>query len=274
MNNKIKIAWSGKHFGEEPPLVGNNNQGAGAIFFSGCNLRCVFCQNYQISQEKTGQDYTIEQLAEIMIDLQKQGAINIDLVSPTLWWQQIKEAIILAKKSGLKIPIIWNSNAYEAVNILKEMKGLIDIYLPDFKYGDDKLAFKYSGVRHYVKIAKAAINEMLGQVGYLKIDKDGLARKGMIIRHLILPNNVDNSLKALEILHQFRPHGYYSLMSQYYPIYRAKEFSELSRKINNLEYDLIKKKLEDLGLTNGWVQELDSSEYYAPDFTKTNPFQK
>ena len=214
----VKISWFGKHFGEEPPLVypernrrGNERslprarreigvypeprRGAGTIFFTGCNLRCVYCQNYQISQGNIGKNYTIAELVKIMLDLQTQGALNIDLVTPTIWFRQLKQTITEAKKQGLKIPIVWNTNAYDGAKIIKEMEGLVDIYLPDFKYGDDDLAFKYSGVKNYVKVAKESIKEMFRQVGNLELSEDGVAKKGVIVRHLVLPDNLENSFK-------------------------------------------------------------------------------
>lgn len=144
----VKIAWFGRHFGEEPPLAGKG--GAGAIFFAGCNLKCVYCQNYQISRGNSGKKYSLEDLADIMLGLQRQGAANIDLVSPTIWARQIKQAVILAKNAGLALPIVWNSNAYESAEMIRGLKGLVDVYLPDFKYSDDGLALKYSGVKNYV----------------------------------------------------------------------------------------------------------------------------
>lgn len=268
----VKIAWSGKHFGEEPPLTGNNKQGAGAIFFSHCHLHCVFCQNYQISQENLGQDYSAEALADIMLSLEKQGAININLVSPTLWWQPIKRAIMAAKNQGLKIPIVWNSNAYESPAILKEMAGLVDIYLPDFKYGDEATGLKYSGVKNYPKVAFKAIQEMLRQAGLLKNNKLGLAQSGVIVRHLILPNNVNNSLKALDYIARLEPKVHVSLMSQYYPLHFAGKYLEINRLVSQKEFTAVFNHLIELGLENGWVQEENSQSVLIPDFTKENPF--
>lgn len=267
MGTKIKIAWYGKHFGEEPPLVGNESQGAGGIFFSGCNLRCVFCQNYQISQEGLGKNYSVEELSEIMLGLQSQGAINIDLVTPTIW-RQIKEAIILARKQGLKVPIVWNSNAYENIDILREMRGLVDIYLPDMKYSDDELAFKYSRIKKYSEIARRAISEMLTQVGNF----DSKSNKGVIARHLVLPNNIENSFGVLETLSSLDKKIWISLMNQYFPIYKAENFLELSRSLTQEEFDDVYQKLLDLGFENGWVQDYSSCKTMIPDFNKLNPF--
>jgi len=277
-NHKIKIAWYGKHFGEEPPLIGRacvsssreKRYGAGTIFFSSCNLRCVFCQNYQISQEKLGREYSIPELANIMIKLQNQGALNIDLVTPTLWWQFLKEAMILARGLGLTIPIVWNSNAYESLQIIRAMDGLVDIYLPDFKYMDDKLAVKYSNAPRYSKLAEEAIKEMFLQVGKLK-EKNNIAQKGLIIRHLIIPGNIDNSFSVLEKIASIDKNIHLSLMSQYYPVYNANKFPEINRRLTENEIRAVEIKRMELGLENGWTQEADSGDIFLPDFRKENP---
>jgi putative pyruvate formate lyase activating enzyme len=273
----MKIAWYGKHFGEEPPLVGNSSSfpkkryGAGTIFFSGCNLQCVFCQNYQISQEKLGKDYSTREVADIMLELQKDGAANLDLVTPTLWSRSLKDAIILARDEGLVIPVIWNSNAYEKFRIIQEMEGLVDIYLPDFKYVDDKLAVKYSNAPNYCKLAFEAIGEMYRQVGNLII-KDGIARRGLIVRHLILPGCIDDSISVLRKISDIDKNICVSLMSQYYPAYRSYEFPEINRRLTCDEVKYVSEKRMEMGLGNGWTQELDSGEMFFPDFRKKNPF--
>ncbi|MFA5211051.1 MAG: radical SAM protein [Patescibacteria group bacterium] len=266
INKQVKIAWYGIHTGEEPPL-----SPAGGIFFSACNLHCVFCQNYQISQENKGDFYNIEQLAQIMLDLQTQGAKNIDLVTPTLWSKQIKEAIILAKKQNLTIPIVWNSNAYEDVKIIEEMAGLVDIYLPDFKYSRDEIAFKYSGVKNYFMTAKNAILAMYKQVGLLK-EKNGVASKGIIIRHLVLPNNLENSFGVLAEIAKIDNKIHISLMNQYSPLHKAKEFSEINCTVSKKDFQKVYDHLLELGFENGWVQEESSQENLIPDFNKKNPF--
>lgn len=264
--NNIKIAWYGKHLGEEPPL-----SPAGGIFFTGCNLHCVFCQNFQISQQNLGKFYSTEELANIMLELQNEGAVNIDLVTPTIWYRQIKEAIVIAKSRGLKIPIVWNSNGYENQEILKEMEGLVDIYLPDFKYSDDDLAFRYSGIKNYTKTAELAIKEMLRQVNNLKIE-NSIATKGIIIRHMVLPNNLANSFGVLQKLAEIDTNLYVSLMNQYFPMHNAKNFSELTRVVSNEEFNQVYEYLQELGFKNGWVQGEKSQENLIPDFTKINPF--
>jgi putative pyruvate formate lyase activating enzyme len=271
-NTKVKIAWYGKHFGEEPPLVGGKNQGAGGIFFSGCNLRCVFCQNWQISQAGLGKNYSVGELAEIMLKLENDGAVNIDLVTPTIWWKQIVKALKIAKSQGLKIPIVWNSNAYEKVGVIKELDGLVDIYLPDFKYGDDVVGKKYSGIDNYSGVAGLSIKEMHRQLGNMKISEDGLARRGVLVRHLVLPNNLENSFKALMTISEIDKNLSVSLMRQYYPIHKAKQYPEINRPVKDKEFDKVFEYMIKLGLENGWVQEKNCEKVLIPNFTKIKPF--
>ncbi len=266
----VKIAWHGLHFGEEPPLVGE--KGAGTIFFTGCNLRCVYCQNYQISQGNSGKKYSLEELAGIMLDLEKQGALNIDLVSPTIWAEPIKLALARAKKQGLKLPIVWNSNAYESAAMIKSLAGLVDIYLPDFKYGDDGLALKYSGVKNYVQKAKESIGEMFDQVGNLKLSRPGLAVKGLIVRHLVLPGQIENSFRVLEYIREIDKNIRVSLMSQYQPVFKAKDFPEINRNLKAEEFEKVFDYMVELGLDNGWTQAPSSPAVMLPDFTKKDPF--
>lgn len=268
--NFVKIAWAGKHFGEEPPLVGK--AGSGAVFFTGCNLKCVYCQNYQISQRNMGNNFSVEELAGIILKLQKDNALNINLVSPTIWAEQIKKAIIKAKKEGLKIPVVWNSNAYESAKLIKSLKGLVDIYLPDFKYGDDKLALKYSGAKNYMERAKETIKEMFLQAGNLKLSEEGIAKKGIIVRHLILPNSIENSKKVLDYIREINKDIFISLMSQYEPLNKAKDFPEIARRITKEEFESVYNYQMELGLKNGWVQEIGSQSVFLPDFKKENPF--
>lgn len=261
-NNKVKIAWYGKHFGEEPPLIGYKDQGAGGIFFTGCHLQCVFCQNYQISQEDLGREYTVDELARIMLSLQESGAVNIDLVTPTIWWKAIKQAVLIARKNGLYLPIIWNSNGYEAVEVLRQMDGVVDVYLPDFKYSDDSLGFKYSGIKKYSVVAEKALREMLRQVGEDKI----------IVRHLILPGHLDNTLGVLKKIAEINNQVSVSLMNQYNPLYRANEFENISRMVSKEEFNQAYEYLLDLGFERGWVQDGESRQIFNPDFRKNNPF--
>jgi putative pyruvate formate lyase activating enzyme len=264
----VKIAWWGKHFGEEPPLVGDMSQGAGGIFFSGCNLKCAYCQNYQISQDGLGKDYAVEQLADIMMELEKMNAANIDLVTPTIWWRQIKQAILAARAKGLSLPVVWNSNAYEAPAILEAMEGLVDVYLPDFKYADSGLGYTYSGVYNFPVIALAAIREMLRQNGNFNPDTG----KGVIVRHLVLPGNINNSLRALDMLAGIDNNLYISLMSQYYPIHKACLFPELNMRVSAEDFRAVYDHLLQLGFANGWVQDESSADTLQPDFTRADPF--
>lgn len=270
--NKIEISWFGLHLGEEPVI--SKDRGSGTIFFCRCNLSCFFCQNWQISQNRAGcQKYEVAEVARIMLNLQKKGAHNINLVSPTVWSYWLKKAIIEAREKGLIIPIVWNSNAYEKVSVLKEFADLVDVYLPDYKYDFEKLAKKYSLVPGYPKIARKAIREMQRQVGDLKTDKKGVAQKGLIVRHLILPNNTENSKNCLRFIGSISPRVHLSLMSQYNPLYRASEFAQINRPINQEEFDFVKKLIKGFGIKYGWVQEFGKTvKCFNPNFEKEKPF--
>ena len=264
--DKVKIALSSLHFFEEPCISGE--KGSGTIFFSNCNLRCVYCQNHKISHDGYGKEITVERLAEIMLEQQKNGANNINLVSPTIYSYQIKKAIILAKEAGLKIPIVYNSSGYEKVETLKELYGLIDVYLPDFKYADNMLAEKYSGIKDYSNICINAIKEMYRQVGKPELDENGIIKRGVIIRHLILPNNTKNTKRVIDIIKEnFNDNIYISVMAQYFPTYKAREISELNRKISKKEYEEIEEYIFEKDLKNGYMQELgEHEEEYVPEF--------
>lgn len=267
------IAWFGKHFGEEPPISGT--YGSGTIFFSGCNLHCLFCQNYQISQLGIGKNaYTPEQLAELMLELQKEKVHNINLVSPTIWSKEIIKGLKIAKDKGLIIPVVYNTNAYDNVEILKQFKGLIDIYLPDFKYADDQLGLKLSGISNYSQKAILAIHEMLDQVGDLVLDSKSIATKGVLVRHLILPGYIENSLQALKTIHSFSPNIYLSLMTQYNPAYLAINDDKLCKVLLPKEAEVVIKEMNNLKFSNGWYQPVEekASICLNPDFTKENPF--
>ena len=216
----VKIALSSKFFYEEPCISGT--KGSGAVFFSNCNLRCVYCQNYKISKEGKGKEISIKELADIFLNLQEEGACNINLVTPTIYALHIKEALILAKKNGLNIPVIYNSSGYENVDTIKELDGLIDVYLPDFKYCSNELGLKYSGVNKYFDFASCAILEMYRQVGHPIFDDNGIIKKGLIIRNLILPNNTKNTKNLLEwIVENIGKEAYVSIMAQYFPTNEA-----------------------------------------------------
>ncbi len=264
------------HKGEEPPISGT--KGAGTIFFTYCNLKCVYCQNYQISQTEEDQSFkavSIERLSDIMIELQDMGCHNIDLVTPTHFVPQIVAALDIASEKGLSIPIVYNSNGYESIETLKELNGVVDIYLPDLKYSKSLNGEKYSRVKDYPRIARAAIKEMWDQVGPLETDAEGIATKGIIIRHLILPNFIDGPKECLNwISDEISMFADVSLMSQYYPEHEAFNYPELSRTITEKEYKKALNILSNAGLNDGWTQELDSSKTYRPDFDdQEHPFE-
>lgn len=264
------------HFGEEPVLSGT--RGAGNIFFGNCNLRCVYCQNYVISQNpkiEKAHEVSVERLAEIMIELQKSGAHNIGLVSPTHFAVPVLKSIMIASDNGLKIPIIYNTNGYDSLEILNLYKDIIDIYLPDFKYGDNDNGRVYSKVSDYFDVAKQAIKEMYNQVGSDLIYNNGVVVRGLIIRHLILPNGLAETEKIFQfICDELDNRVNISLMSQYYPTNRANKHILINRTINRQEYLRAIDLLEKYNLTNGWIQEFDSNSYYCPTFEKSrkDPF--
>ncbi len=262
--DKIKIALYSIHNFEEPCISGEN--GSGTIFFSNCNMNCVFCQNYEISQLGRGKEITIEELANIMIKQQERNVQNINLVTPTSYALHIVEAIKIARKKGLKIPIVYNTNGYESVETLKLLEGYVDIYLPDLKYYYDDLAKKYSKVDNYFEIATKAIQEMYRQVGTPVLDDNGVMKKGLMIRHLILPNEVQNSKKVLKwVKENMDSNVYVSIMAQYFPTYKAKEIPEIARKITKEEYKKVENYLYELDLENGYIQELgEHEEEYVP----------
>jgi putative pyruvate formate lyase activating enzyme len=273
------------HFGEEPALVGTN--GVGNIFFGNCNLRCVYCQNFEISQrwkEERKNVVTTERLAEMMIELQNDKKCHaIGFVSPTHFAPQIVEALVIAIERGLHIPLIYNTNAYDSVEVLQLLDGIIDIYLPDLKYADESAGYDYSGVKDYVLHARLALKEMYRQMGPdLVMGTDGLVKRGLIIRHLVLPNELAGSRETLEFIGtELSPNLTLSVMSQYYPTNivsdaRA-ETSErillMNRRIREREYERVLDMLDEFGFENGWAQEFESQDYYRPDFSdRTTPF--
>ena len=263
----VEIAHSCLHLFEEPCISGK--KGSGAIFFSHCTLHCKYCQNYEISQLKNGKKVSKKELANIMLELQKIGAENINLVTPTSYVMEIIETIKLAKKQGLIIPIIYNTNGYEKVETLKKLEGLIDIYLPDFKYSNNELGKKFSNVSNYYEVTKKAIIEMKRQVGTPIVTQDGIMKKGLMIRHLILPNQVENSKKVLKWVEQeIGEDIWVSVMAQYFPTYKALEDPSLNRKITKNEYEQVEQYLYSLKLSNGYIQDLeDEEEKYVPKWS-------
>lgn len=262
----VEIALASLHYFEEPCISGKN--GSGTVFFSNCNLKCVYCQNYKISHLGFGKKISVSHLADIFLSQQKKGANNINLVTPTMYVPHIISAIKIAKQKGLNIPIIYNSSGYESIDTIKSLNGYIDVYLPDFKYYFSDIAKKYSNVENYFEIASSAILEMYNQVGDPVFDEKGLIKRGMIIRHMILPNNVENSKMVLKwIKENLSNKVYISVMAQYFPTYKAYEYPEINRKITEEELDLVWDYASSLGFENGFIQELgEHEEEYVPDF--------
>lgn len=263
----IRINSCMKHLGEEPMISGH--RGSGTIFMSNCNMHCVYCQNYSISQLGYGREYKINEVAAMMLDLQSAGAHNINFVTPTHYTIQIRDAIIKAKKAGLSIPIVWNSNAYEHAEILRKLEGLIDIYMPDFRYADHEAALKYSDAPDYPTFARKALSEMHRQVGNIELDADGIAKSGLLIRILLLPRDVNKIRGILTwIADNLGSDTFISLMSQYYPTYKANEHPEISRPIFASEYRKTVELAEDMGFENGYFQGLGITPEWTPDFKK------
>lgn len=265
-DNKLLIALASLHYYEEPCISGEN--GSGTVFFTNCNLKCKYCQNYEISQLQKGKEITIQQLAEIFLKQQQRGANNINLVTPTSYVYQIIEALDIAKKKGLTIPIVYNTNGYEKKETIALLKGYVDVYLPDLKYYNNELAKKYSGVENYFEIAKEAIKEMYAQVGSPIFDEKSVIRKGVIIRHLVLPNHILNTKNILKWVKENMPSDtYISVMAQYFPTYKAKDDNLINRKLTKKEYKQVEQYLYSLNIENGYMQELgEHEEEYVPDF--------
>jgi putative pyruvate formate lyase activating enzyme len=265
------------HFGEEPVLSGTN--GAGNIFFGNCNLKCIYCQNFEISQNpkiEKQKEVSHNRLAEIMIDLQNKSCHNIGLVSPTHFSATILKSIYLAAQQGLKLPIIYNTNGYDSVEMLKLYDGVVDIYLPDFKYGNSEYAKTYSLVDNYFEKTKEAIKEMYRQVGDDLVYDGDVVVRGLIIRHLILPNDLSDTEKVFKfIAEELSPNVHISLMSQYYPTNKAYKDILINRALSNSEYNKALQLLEKYGLHNGWIQEMESANNYKPHFNedRLNPFK-
>ena len=265
LNNKLKVALAKPFFYEEPPISGI--KGSGTIFFSGCNLKCLFCQNMEISKYNKGLEISITRLADIMLELQEKGVHNINLVTPTMFIPSIIKAIKKAKKKGLVIPIIYNSSGYENKDAIKLLKGYIDIYLPDFKYFDNNLALKYSKCPNYLENAKEAIEEMYKQTGPCIFDNNGLIKKGVIVRHLILPGYQEDSKKIIHYLyHKYHDNIYLSIMNQYTP---NKEINDknLKEKLPDHIYNEVIDYACSLGVNNAFCQIGETaSDSFIPNF--------
>lgn len=263
---EIKYNLAMLYYNEEPCISGE--KGSGNIFFSCCNMNCVYCQNYKISQLRNGNEITIEELAELFLNLQNKGANNINLVTATMYVPQIIESVKIAKKLGLKIPIVYNCGGYESVETIKMLNGYVDIYLPDFKYYNNDTAFKYSKIKNYFENASESIKEMYKQVGDPIIGENGIMKKGVIIRNLILPGKTEESKLILKwIKDNFENNVYVSLMAQYFPCYEAKKYDEINRKITQKELNEVENYLFELDITNGYIQDLEEQEeQYVPKF--------
>ena len=281
LNNEVAACYSGllpivstytPHFGEEPSLVGTH--GAGNVFLGLCNLRCVYCQNYQISQtfkEQRANEVSFERLAEIFLELQERGCHNINWVSPTHFAPQLAKSLFIGAERGLRLPVVYNTNAYDAVEVLKLLDGIVDVYLPDLKYSDDAAGREYSKVTEYVSHSRAAIKEMYRQVGdRLEYDDNGLLRRGLIVRLLVLPNDIGGISESLRwISTELSPKVAVSLMAQYFPTNKValERYPLISRKIRWSEWLSAIEQMESLGMDEGWQQDFDSAaEYYRPDF--------
>ena len=264
-NNEIKASLAKPFFYEEPPISGIN--GSGTIFFSGCNLKCCFCQNMEISSFNKGTTISITRLAEIMIELQEKNVHNINLVTPTMFIPSIIKSIKKARKLGLKIPIVYNSSGYENVEVIKLLDGYIDIYLPDFKYFDNKLAIKYSQCHNYLESAKLALEEMVRQTGPCIFDKNGIIKKGTIVRHLMLPSLKEDTKNILNYLYTtYKDNIYISIMNQYTPNEYVK-FDELKKPVKEQDYEIIIDYAIDLGITNAFCQVGGTvSDSFVPEF--------
>lgn len=267
MTQDIVIARAALHFWEEPCISGS--KGSGAVFFTGCPLRCVFCQNHKIAIGKVGKTVSIERLVEIFFELKEKGANNINLVTPTHYVPQLCDALKYAKKKGLDIPIVYNTGSYERVETLRMLEGLVDVYLPDCKYKSSELSDKYSNAPDYFEIADAALEEMVRQVGEPDFDADGMIKKGVIVRHMVLPGCTKDSKDVLK--HLYSKYGnsiYISIMNQYTPVGELIKYPELKRKVTKREYDKVIDYAIDIGIENGFIQEGDTAkESFIPDFS-------
>lgn len=290
IKNELARCYSGRlpivssytaHFGEEPALAGT--RGAGNIFFGNCNLRCVYCQNYQISQthkEQIKNEITHERLSEMMLELQARGCHNINFVSPTHFAPQMARSILIAAEQGLRLPVVYNTNAYDSIEVLRLLNGIVGVYLPDLKYANSADGYAYSKVKNYTEHARAAITEMYNQTGdELVFGDDGLLKRGLVIRLLVLPNDIAGVRESLEwIKDTLSPRVAVSLMAQYYATNRAatdERYTLLSRRITESEYLRALSALDELGMEEGWMQEYETaSHYYRPDFTDRDaPFK-
>lgn len=263
----LTVARAALHMWEEPCISGDS--GSGTVFFSGCNLKCVYCQNHSIALGDRGKAITIQRLAEIFLELQEKGAANINLVTPTHYIPQIRDALLLAQKAGLTLPIVYNTGSYESIDALRLLDGLVDIYLPDLKYYSSDLSLEFSHAADYFPVAAAAIREMHRQVGTPVFDeRTGMMKRGMIVRHLLLPGQTKDSKKILRHLHEtYGDNIYISIMSQYTPLIHVAHIPTLNRKVTSDEYDKVVNFALRLGITNAFIQEGETAEEsFIPPF--------
>lgn len=271
LNNELGFCRSGvkprvysylAHQGEEPPISGIN--GSGAIFFSGCNMRCSYCQNYEFSQAENGKELDFKELSDIMLKLQNMGCHNINLITPSHVMPQILMAFNLAIPKGLKIPLVYNTSGYDSAAVIKLLDGIIDIYLPDMRYSDSAMAEKYSYAADYPGYNREAVKEMYRQVGEAMISEDGIMKKGIIIRHLVLPEDISGTKETMEfIAKEISQDTYISLMSQYLPLYKAAQIKDISRRITQQEYENAREIMHNYGIFNGWTQEARGLDSFA-----------
>lgn len=267
VSDRVKLARAALHFWEEPCISGE--RGSGTVFFSGCALKCVFCQNYQLSAGHFGKEVSIQRLAEIFLELQQQGAHNINLVTGGHYVPQIVQALELVRKD-LKIPVVYNSSGYETVKTLRQLKGYVDIYLPDLKYYSPERSARYSNARDYFAVASQAVQEMFSQVGPVQFDEQGMLQKGVVVRHMVMPNGVEDTMDILTWIAEYLPLDdiLVSVMSQYTPFYKSADYPEINRRLTQEEYDRVLDWMECMGIEQGFVQELSSAkEEYTPDFS-------
>jgi len=270
--SEARVAYCGPHFGEEPPLTGTG--GAGTVFFAGCSLKCIYCQNWQISHENMGRNVTPEVLADMFLALQDMGAHNIDLVTPSHITAQLLEALYKARQKGLRLPLVHNNSGYESLETLAALDGVVDIYLADMKYGSGEDAARLSGAPDYPETARVALREMLRQVGPLTTDERGLARRGLLVRHLVLPKDLSATGRVLRfVAEMLGPETPVSLMCQYRPAHRAGEIPAMARPLTRQEYRGALREIREARLANVYVQRFDSARDGLPDFTRSEPFR-
>lgn len=264
--SEVRIARAALHFWEEPCISGKN--GSGTVFFSNCTMKCIYCQNYEVSTNNLGYEISVDELSDIFLDLQKQGANNINLVTPTHYIPQIISALDKSKYRGLIIPIVYNTGGYERVDTIKLLEGYVDIYMPDFKYYNDDTAIKLSRAPRYREYAAAAIDEMYRQTGGPVLDEQGIMKKGVIIRHLMLPGFLRESIKIIDYIgEKYGNNVYFSLMSQYTPLRNIEEFPTLNNKLDWKYYNFAVDRCVENGMKNVFIQESEAaSESFIPEF--------